>query len=446
MTSATPDDPPLSSLVEAEVAAAMATSTQYRRLLLAFSGGMDSTVLFDVLRQLRWPLRAVHVDHGLQPQAAPAWRRHVQQQCTEWGVALSLCDIDGPPPQGESVEAWAREQRYRALAKVREPDEWLVSAQHQTDQVETVLLQLVRGAGPAGLAGMPVVGRLASMPILRPLLSVPVSRIHHYAVSQALSWFEDPSNAELAMDRNYLRHSVLPLLRRRWPGIEQTVARAAGWQGDGLQLQQAVAAADLRKVTRSRGVLRCAPIVALDATRQANLLRFALRAMALPVPEATRLQALCRLIASAAPRGEVCWPGAVMLRYRDDLHLLSHLPSQPPDDWQQPLNSDSPIELPAALGVLRVWFESDAPLVVRFRRRSERIGLAAGAGHTALAKWYQQQGIPPWERQRLPLIAHADTVDQSERQEPVLTVGTYISEAGRMAGIARIEWDRQPHP
>jgi tRNA(Ile)-lysidine synthase len=200
--------------------------------VVAWSGGLDSTVLLHLLQRARrlprarLSVRALHVDHGLQP-AAPQFRRFCQRVARRWHIPLTVIKADVHPVRGDSVEQAAREARRKAFAATLAPGEVLVTAQHADDQLETVLLALLRGAGPAGLAGMPGLMQLGAGQLARPLLDFTHAELAAYAEAQQLPWIDDPTNDDTRFDRNYLRSGVLPQLRRRWPAVARTVARSA---------------------------------------------------------------------------------------------------------------------------------------------------------------------------------------------------------------------------
>lgn len=202
------------------------------KCVVAWSGGLDSTVLLHLLsRAARTPgaalqLRAIHVDHGLQP-AARQFRDFCQRTARQWRIPLQLLNSASRPGPGESVEEVARAGRLQALARAVRPGECLLMAQHADDQLETLLLAMLRGAGPAGLAGMPASLPFSGTRLLRPLLSSTRGEIAAYAAGQGLAWVEDPTNAEPRFDRNYLRTQVVPLLKARWPAAAVTAVRCA---------------------------------------------------------------------------------------------------------------------------------------------------------------------------------------------------------------------------
>ena len=186
---------------------------------VAFSGGVDSHVLLHLLASQRetlpGSLGAVHVNHHIQ-QHAGDWEVHCRSVCEELDIPCHFLRVDGKARRGESPEAAARTARYRALADWLPADAVLLTGQHRDDQAETLLLQLLRGAGPRGLAAMPVVTELGNGRLVRPLLALRRADILDYAHQHRLRWVEDPSNADTRYDRNLLRHRVMPLLQQHW--------------------------------------------------------------------------------------------------------------------------------------------------------------------------------------------------------------------------------------
>ncbi len=220
--------------------------------LVAYSGGMDSHVLLHALAQLRPQLpgiavRAVHVEHGLHPQSAQ-WARHCMTVCAQLDIACEVRAVDARAPDGVSPEAAARAARYAALAEAVPCGGILLTAHHQDDQAETLLLQLLRGGGPRGLAGMAPVSRFGTAWLARPLLEFSHAALRAYAVTQKLQWVDDSSNVETRFDRNYLRHEIMPGLRRRWPSAGVTLGRAAQHCAEAAELLDGLAQADYAAV------------------------------------------------------------------------------------------------------------------------------------------------------------------------------------------------------
>lgn len=247
------------------------------RCVVAWSGGLDSTVLLHLLagerrhraRELR--LRAVHVDHGLQP-AATQFRRFCREQSRHWRIPLQVLRVQVQVPAGASVEEAARDARRTALASALRPGELLLTAQHADDQLETLLLALLRGAGPSGLAGMAPCAPLGAGRLLRPLLEYDRAAIAACARQASLDWVEDPSNAEQRFDRNYLRASVLPALRARWPAAARTAVRSARHAASATRQLARLVAGDLDQAADGAG-LDIRVLRRLSTVRRAAVLR-----------------------------------------------------------------------------------------------------------------------------------------------------------------------------
>lgn len=388
------------------------------RYHLAFSGGLDSTVLLHLLVAIRQSLpgelQALHVHHGLQVEA-DAWHGHCERFCREFHVPLQQIGLNLSPTQGESLEAMAREARYKALAAVMREGEMLLTAQHRDDQAETLLLQLLRGSGPAGLAAMPRLISFGSGWLARPLLDHSRSELEAYAQRHDLHWVEDPSNLELRYDRNFIRHRVMPLLKERWPAAATTMARSARLSGELVSLADELVAQDRASVRGPwPGTLSIAKLRNLSAPHRRSLLRHWIREQGGTVPGSRHLQRIEQecLVGREDAQPLVQWGELEVRRYRDGLFLLSALPHH---DASRviPWGDRKPLKLSTELGELVLepaesgisqtkWFTSEVE--VRFRRGGERC-VPAGAGHhRPLKKLMQEWGIPPWWRGRLPLI------------------------------------------
>lgn len=202
--------------------------------VLGFSGGLDSHALLDMLYCLREQgalkssLSAIHINHRLHPDA-DNWVSHCQAVCQRYNVPLIVETVDALPAAGESVEAFAREARYRLIEPYIDAKMLFLSAHHQRDQAETFLLQLMRGAGLAGLRAMPVVRDFGLGRYVRPLLAVPYSEVVAYAESRQLQYIHDDSNEDRRFDRNLLRYEILPLLEQRFPQAQSQIAQSAAW-------------------------------------------------------------------------------------------------------------------------------------------------------------------------------------------------------------------------
>jgi tRNA(Ile)-lysidine synthase len=384
--------------------------------VVAYSGGMDSHVLLDALVRLRArlgvPVQAVHVNHGLQPAAA-AWQTHCAGVCHALCVTLATLEVDAAPLRGESPEAAARAARYTALAGWLPPGHCLLTAQHQDDQAETVLLQLARGSGVHGLAAMPDSTGFGAGRLLRPLLGFSRQHLQHYAQSQQLCWVEDPSNADTAYTRNFLRHRVLDVLRERWPRVSDSLSRSAAHQAEAAQLLDTLADLDLVALDGGEGTLRVSGLQGLSPARQRNVLRRWLRGSTGTAPSRAVLVRILHDLPGSRPDAEPCvrWGAFELRRYRDRLHLLRRANTPAPAQtlhW----SLDAPLVLPdgSVLQVIPARGQGIRQGVlaggvrVGWRQGGERCRPAGRRHHHELRKLFQEGGIPPWERARTPLI------------------------------------------
>jgi len=416
-----PADPPLAftpeRLHEALAGALGAVAVHPAGYCVALSGGLDSVALLAAAAAsaLPAPLRAVHVDHGLHPDAAH-WARHSAGIAGRFGVDCEVVAVQAQPQPGESPEAAARAVRYAALAARLRPDEVLLTAHHADDQLETVLLQWLRGGGLKALAGMPAVGPFGSGAWhARPLLGFTRAELRDWAVSRGLEWLEDPSNLDPRFDRNYLRLEVLPALRRRWPAAAATVGRVAAQAAETIAIDEHAAAADVAAAMEGRTVA-LEGLAPLGPARQRRALRAWLRSLVLPMPSAATLESLRRdMLAAAVDRvPETRWPGAVVRRYRGRLHAdpapepalclgesgsLLWRPGEILD-----LGALGRLELKPACGRGLRLGGLAGPLFVRSRPSGGQFKPAGSAHRRDLRKWLQERGVLPWMRASLPVV------------------------------------------
>ena len=346
----------------------------------------------------------------------------------------------------DGIEAAARRARYGVFTGLLGVGEILLTAHHRDDQVETLMLRLLRGAGPRGLAGIEPRRPFGRGWLIRPLLDVGRSEIETYAREQQLAWIEDPANTDTTFDRNFLRHRVLPVLRERWPGLGETIPRAARLSGEAARLLDELAELDL-DTAGAADAISVDALRSLSPARQRNLVRHWLRCHGVAPPAEARLRdGLRQLLAAGADRMPmVAWDGVQIRRYRDRLYLLmsdpdpSHAPLPNVRDW----NGRGRIDLGPLRGGLRFVgsdaADVDVPLdwVVRFRVGGER--LAMGGRHKTVKNFFQERGVVPWMRGHVPLLYRADSL---------VAIGD-LWQAEDLAGDAahediRVAWDGHP--
>lgn len=390
-------------------------------LCIGLSGGLDSTVLLAALAALRdsgryGPVRAIHVNHGLHADAE-RWLADCRALCARFTLPFDQVAVDARPAAGESPEAAARSARYAALGERLDEAEALLTAHHADDQLETVLLQWVRGGGLRALAGMPAMARFGRGWHLRPLLAFARADLEAWARGRGLAWLEDPSNCDRRFDRNFLRLEVLPVLRRRWPAAARTVGRVALQAAEALEVVDAVATADVAAAAEG-GTLSLERLRVLPLPRRRAALRAWLRSRALPLPSAATLATLehdmIRAAADRVPR--VNWPGAEVHRYRGRLHAGVPLaaPAAPRGSWRRggvlDLGAIGRMELVAATGTGLSRVRLPETLHVRTRDPGGTFRPAGSTRRRPLRKWMQERGILPWMRPFVPLVFAGDEV------------------------------------
>ncbi len=387
-----------------------------RHVYIGYSGGVDSHVLLHLcasIKPLKDKITAVYVHHGLQAEA-DAWARHCEKAAEGLGVSFLVLRVNAVAATGESPEEAARNARYTALKSLMGCDDVLLLAQHREDQLETVLLQLFRGAGLRGLSGMPESMAFGRGVMLRPLLNVAKQAITDYAQAHRLSWVEDPSNQRNDYGRNYLRNAIVPLLKQRWPAIDKTVARSARHCADAEVLVSEVADELFSAVFNAADkTLYIGRLLEHQNHQQQLVIRHWFQRLGLKMPA----QAFAgRILSQVVAAGENSNPvlsgqGYDIRRYRDKLYCVEQAAQEPLQDVVWPAgqasikigNNQILSCLPSSAGILREQWR-DARVEVRFRRGGEKICLPGRTGHHSLKNLFQEAGIPPWERERIPLI------------------------------------------
>jgi tRNA(Ile)-lysidine synthase len=424
------------------------------RLCVAYSGGLDSTTLLLALARARaragFRLRALHVDHGLHPDSA-VWAARACAQARRWRVRCATLRVT-VHRAGASLEAVAREARYRALAQALEAGELLLTAHHQDDQLETVLLALLRGSGVRGLAAMGSVTPFAATRLVRPLLAVPRAALEAYARTHGLAVTQDPSNADLRLDRNFLRRQVLPLLRARWPAAGVTVGRSARHLAEAQALLERGARVALRAAADGTA-LRVSALRALSDPERRNALRCWIAQRGLRLPDQRRLREIAGPMLEARADAMPCvrWRGGEMRRYGDRLFAgppgaPATLPARLAWNWR----AQPQLALPAG-GALALVADAHGaldldtlpcPLYLCYREGGER--LARPDGHVSLKDLLQQHGIAPWLRASVPLLASAGRIIAVADLWLDAAHHARSAGAGRAPPRARLRWRRPP--
>lgn len=389
------------------------------QLIVAYSGGRDSHVLLKALCILKtrfndMVLRAVHINHGLQPKA-PEWALHCQHVAAKLNVPYETLCLDLKPIAGLSVEEAARDARYLAFKTLLKPHHYLLTAHTQDDQAETVLLQLMRGAGPKGLCAMPHSRRLGEGYLVRPLLSVSRQEIAEYATEHHLQWVEDPSNEELRFSRNFLRHEVLKPMQTAFPSVSACIARSAGHVADMQALLEEYVRADLLSCQDKNGMLKLNVLRTFAATKQMAILKEWLNFHQIRSPSTRVLNTILQqaLTAKRDAKVSIRFGKVTLYRYQETLYWQSQTQqsiSSEPVLWDlsQPLSWGGSRYKASQVKGRGLFLGADAILTVKMRQGGERCRIDGEKMTRSLKKIFQLWQIPFWQRSKIPLFYEAD--------------------------------------
>lgn len=389
-----------------------------RRLVLAYSGGLDSRALLHALVELQpyhqRPILLVHVHHGLS-RFADDWALQAEDTARRYHIPCLVKKVR--IAAGASLEDLARTARYQAFSSVLQPGDVLVLAHHRNDQAETVLLRLMRGSGVRGLAAMAETGVVPLQPraimCWRPWLGLHRGLIAAYARQQSLSWVEDESNTDSAFSRNYVRHQVLPVLEQRWGNVVNQLAETSLRMREADDLLHELAQLDYQQVKAGQDALNIPALAVLTTARRNNVLRYWLEQQRLNLPDHSGLLRLWREVGQAKNDATPLfkWRGVEIRRYRQCLYAMPplfafdhadidwadlgkalYLPCGGRLDWAQ-----------ASRGV-KQDLALNGRVSIRFRAGGEKIRPAGRQHHHDLKKLLQEAGVPPWQRERIPLL------------------------------------------
>ncbi len=384
---------------------------------LAYSGGLDSQVLLHALSQLLplTRLRAIHVNHSWHVDALK-WAQLCQHSCERLGIDCEVITVDARAKAGQSPEAYARRLRYKAIAERIPAGDYLLTAHHRDDQAETLLLQLLRGSGLRGLASIPFCQAFAKKAyLMRPLLKFSRAELYAYAKAQQLIWIEDSSNTDLRFNRNFIRHRALMLIQQRWPQANKTLARTAENISEAHGLLEEIAHDDWNRVQGPDfNTLIISALLNLSVARRRNVLRYWLSRLNFPIPSQKQLQQIEALFVSkvdASP--QVNWAGVQLRRYRDSLYALNLENEQVLPHSVVSWRLNQTLLLPK-LGLLTASktlgqgltcsLMEQRQVEVDFRHGGERFHSSDRLGSHPLKKLFQEWGVPPWQRNKIPLI------------------------------------------
>ena len=387
------------------------------QIFVGYSGGVDSHVLLHLLANTVVPKKhvtAVYVHHGLQ-DCADDWQIHCKKIARNLGLNFLALQVNGHAKKGDSPEESARNARYQAFNQLITKNSVLLFAQHRQDQVETVLLQLFRGAGLKGLSAMPETTQMGAGLLLRPFLDSSQEDIINYANQHALHWVEDPSNQNDAYDRNYLRHQIIPLIERRWKGVDKAVLRSARHCSQAQQLLASRAKSEMLLVyDENNQSLNIADLLLKEIAQQQWIIREWMAYLNLRMPSVKLLERILTdvLLAKKDANPVIQHENCNIRRYQNRLCAVWDKPKVSPSTeviWQNIqqalyLTDQSKLQLMASESGIAKRYFNDALVQIKYRTGGEKIALAHRTGRHSLKKLFQEEKIPPWKRENIPLI------------------------------------------
>lgn len=410
------------------------SASRSKRFWIAYSGGVDSHVLLHLLATSSHPelefVGAIHIDHGLHSHSEK-WTQHCANIAEELKVEFKSVAVEVKQIEQLGMEAAARIARYQALGSELTANDVLLTAQHQEDQAETVLLQLLRGAGPKGLSAMAFQSDCENSQLIRPLIHCSQHDILSYANSQQLNWIEDPSNSDTRWNRNYIRHTLWPDIHQRWPQAATTLSRSAQHCAEATELLDELALSDLSEfnVNLTGQCLPIPELLSLSTARRNNLIRYFIRLKRYSLPSVVNLKRITNEVCLAKHDAMpvVSWLGVDVRRYQQKLYFMATLMSH---DKERVIDIHHGDEFNIDSDRTLIWQQTmgeglpesllQAGLTIRFRQGGERIKPQGHQHHTALKNLLPQWNIPPWQRDRIPLLFKQDQL--------VAVVGYCVSE------------------
>jgi tRNA(Ile)-lysidine synthase len=384
---------------------------------LAYSGGMDSSVLLHLFysnkNKINQDIEVLYVNHGLQEEA-DVWGEFCKNQCQQYKLDFTQLKITGSCPKGESIEEWAREKRYLLIEEIMNENEVLFTAHHLDDQIETFFLQALRGAGPRGLASMPLVKKQSNIFLSRPLLSYSREELKRYADKHKLVWHDDKSNSDYRYDRNYFRHKLAPVIEERWPAYRETIGRLINNQKEYKELLDEVALSDMKQVRYKDSInLDLEVVKTLSIARQKNLIFLWLKELNLKTPGSRNIEKIISDVIYSEEDKSPCvnWKNVEVRRYKNLLyasektmeHDINVEYKWQPESVLNILDETLVAKSDVGKGVSKLKAK-DSDFIVKFRQGGEKIHPDDSAHSKTVKQLFQERAVLPWLRDRVPLI------------------------------------------
>ena len=386
-------------------------------LCVGLSGGLDSIVLLDLLykQQLQNPsfnLKAIHINHQLQDEAQ-AWADFCQKFCETKNIHFQSINVDVVETKKTGLEAAARNARYKAFSENLSRNEFLLTAHHRDDQIETFFLQILRGAGIDGAAAINPCIQFDNHYLLRPLLNIDREQLKEYAENERLQWIEDPSNTEVHFNRNYLRHEILPKLEQRWPSYRQTIQRFSSNARLATNVLNDYISKDYIDCLNSeKNTLLIDVLLNLNLEKRLMVIRYWIKQQNFSTPsESVLLQIHAALEAYEDSNPLIEWGDAIVRRYRNELYLLPRIKVNFEKevflwDLKAPIkiNNLGEISVQEIMGQGISVNYANAEIKIVFRQGGEKCQPSGRQGNHSLKKIFQEYDVPPWLREKTPII------------------------------------------
>lgn len=395
---------------------------QCSHLVVAYSGGLDSSVLLDLVAcfvgksKIKIPVSLVHVDHGLSSSSAQ-WAQHCKKTAALYDFKCTIVQIEEARGANMSEEEWARNARYEVLKRFVNTGVCLLTAHHKNDQVETILHHAMSGSGPHGLIGMREVRNFSRGLLIRPLLNVSAESIKKYAVEKKLKWVEDSSNESDRYLRNKIRKRALPALEEVYPSALEGIYRVGLRQLQIVEGLNEILDPKIEICAVSESIYSIEVFKQFPKSLHGFLIKRLMQRVNFPVPRESHVLAILNILNSTRKRSPVVrWAGVEVRLYRDCIYLMNELPTSscPPLSWTG-LSMSMPwgelrIEKGAGHEVLDPEKILNKNIKVRFRKGGEKFQPARSCFHHDLKKLFQRWNVPPWERAFVPLIENGDEI------------------------------------
>lgn len=407
-----------------------------QKILIGFSGGLDSTVLLHSLKKIKEninkkiQIRAVYIDHNLN-QNSKKWKNHCKNICLKWNIKFFSKKIDIKNFKKYGIECTARNKRYKIFQNIVLPKEIIVTAQHLNDQIETFFLALKRGSGPKGLSSMPIIKPFFNTYLVRPLLYFDKKKIFYYAKKNSLIWIEDKSNKNIKYDRNFLRLNIIPKLHKRWPFFLNSVFRSCKLCADQEKLIKELLKKDLLKTINQNGSLKIEPLKKYSSIKRNAIIRQWFKLHKINMPSYSKVKQIWKeiVLAKENSKPEIILNNYIISRFKKNIWIFPkfHNISKISLKW----NINSPIELPDNLGNL--YITNNKGTIVRAPKNhekvmikfnlTEKIKLNKSKKIQKSKNIWNKFNIPPWLRKRTPLIYYNDKL--------ITALDVFITENGK---------------